>query len=137
MKDRSEYVAANAAAALWRIARHPAALPALEAVLKSDDSMARISAVKALAEIGPEAVAVVPALRTSVRDRDADVRREARAALPRITGLPLSEAELPGATRVDEKKVSARTLRNQLLRRQQFGVGNPQGEVGRVAIALL
>ena len=54
LKDRSEYVAANAAAALWRIARHPAALPALEAALKSDDSMARISAVKALAENGPE-----------------------------------------------------------------------------------
>jgi HEAT repeat protein len=69
------------ALALWRIARHPAAVPALTACLKDSEASRRWEAAHALGAIGADARATVPALAELLKDEKDSVRGSAALAL--------------------------------------------------------
>jgi HEAT repeat protein len=63
------YIRATAAEALWRIDRHPAAIPELVKHLQDPQSTDRGEAAEALGRIGPDAKVAVPALLAALKDR--------------------------------------------------------------------
>jgi HEAT repeat protein len=73
----------EAAAALGKIG-DPAAIPALEGLLRDSYVSVRVRAARALGEIGDRRA--VPALTAALEDRSEGVRAAARAALERLTG---------------------------------------------------
>jgi HEAT repeat protein len=60
------------------------AVPALAEALKDSSANVRLTAVKALAQIGPEARSAVPALKKALTDSDQGVRLAAADALQAI-----------------------------------------------------
>jgi HEAT repeat protein len=94
LKDAQLEVRVRAAEALWRIKKHPSAIPTLIEILKSKNpSWEREPAIKALGAIGPEAKDAVPALvRAFTVDHD-DARVEICHALGNIG--PESRAAVP------------------------------------------
>jgi hypothetical protein len=80
IRDKDGEFRIVAAAALWRIARHPAAINALEKAL--GDSGTVSAAISDLADIGAEAQQAVPALRAIYNStKDPHLRLEAAEAL--------------------------------------------------------
>jgi HEAT repeat protein len=73
-----------AAQALWRINKHPAAVPALTPELAEPEAGRRMAAAEALGRIGKEAKAAVPALIGALGDEKDYVRRAAAEALGAI-----------------------------------------------------
>jgi HEAT repeat protein len=71
----------QAALALWKIARHPAALAALVAGLREGGAEEAFEAVTALSEIGSDAKPAAPALVEALAHEDPDVRRAAAEVL--------------------------------------------------------
>jgi HEAT repeat protein len=59
----------------------PSLLPALEKVLKSPNAEARVLAIEAIVDVGPDAHPAIPALVSALRDRDDGVRARAAQAL--------------------------------------------------------
>src|SRR5262249_12893030 len=82
------YIRSTAAEALWRIDRHPAAIPALVAQLQDAQCTDRGSAAIALGKIGPDARAAVPALLAALKDRQNLMPAQAAEALWRIEKHP-------------------------------------------------
>ena len=82
LRDKETIVPAFAAAALVDIGRP--AVPGLIAALKDPDTVVRLLAAETLGRIGPEAAQAADALTESTRDDNADVRKEAAAALRKI-----------------------------------------------------
>ena len=76
------------AEALWRMAKHPAAVPGLLEVLKDQNEWLRADAAAALGRIGPEAKAAVRPLADALRDEKARVRIAAAQALGAIGAGP-------------------------------------------------
>jgi HEAT repeat protein len=72
---------AEAALALWKIARHPKAIPTLEAVIRQGGAEGPYEAIMALREVGQEAMAVTDTLVATLAHRDADLRRAAAKVL--------------------------------------------------------
>ena len=62
------------------------AVPALTAALKDPDPAVRIRVAGNIAEIGPAARPAAAALRAAAKDRNANVRAAASAALKKIEG---------------------------------------------------
>jgi HEAT repeat protein len=62
------------------------AVPALAEALKDSSANVRVTAVKALAQIGPEARSAVPALKKALTDSDQGVRLASENALKAIQG---------------------------------------------------
>jgi HEAT repeat protein len=89
-------VRSQAALALWRIERHPAAIPALVTVVKEDD-FGRLNAALALGQIGPEAKLAIPALVAALDDEGRLTRVEVACALWRINKHP---AAIPALLKV-------------------------------------
>ena len=84
LDDPDPAVGANAAAALWKIDRHPKAVPALIAMLSRPLTSGPYNAAVALGEIGPDARAAVPALVGAFSHHSRDVHRSAARALGQI-----------------------------------------------------
>jgi HEAT repeat protein len=84
LDDEDPAVRVAAAAALWRIERHPRATAVLEAMLRAADVTGACQAAVALGELGSDARQAVPALVAALGRDDADTRRAAAAALGRI-----------------------------------------------------
>ena len=80
-----------AAQALWRITRDPDSVGLLQRELRDRDDSAGAAAAEALAQIGPDAIAAVPALQEALLEGQFRVRHAARTALPKITGRPLDD----------------------------------------------
>jgi HEAT repeat protein len=92
LEGEEPLVRVSAAAALWHIARHPAAVPALaRALTLNPDAEVRFRAAQALEEIGQEAKAAVPALVRALRDEA--VAYEAGRALAAIDPGAPAQAE--------------------------------------------
>jgi len=70
-----------AALALWRIAQHPEAIPALTKLVGDEDHFQRRHAIGVLGEIGPPARSAIPTLSRLVKDDSAWVRKAAAVAL--------------------------------------------------------
>src|SRR5262249_50843431 len=87
--DSSAHVRIGAAEVLWRVARHPDAVPALISLLAHEDRDTRRWAACTLGRIGPPAKAAAPALRAALHDDQEDVRDAAIEALQKM------DAELP------------------------------------------
>ena len=81
LQDEDRLYRVQAALALWRISRHPRALPTLQAALKDSDSEVAFEAVLALGEIGVDAQAAASDLVTALNHPDPDVRRAAASVL--------------------------------------------------------
>lgn len=81
MEDTSAKVRVAAAAALWKISRHPLTLPTLIAVLNDDERIVRIKALDALAEMGVAAAAAESNVAGLLRDEDNEVRAKAAYVL--------------------------------------------------------
>jgi HEAT repeat protein len=71
----------EAALALWKIARHEAALPALASLLQEQGVEGPYQAAMALGEIGPDAKPMSDALVKTLRHPEPDVRRAAAKVL--------------------------------------------------------
>lgn len=82
--DDDAVVRVNGAVALWKIQRHPRAVPTLVEMARGDDAAGAFAAVDALGHIGSESDAVLPALVQSLGHGDADVRRAAARAMGRF-----------------------------------------------------
>jgi HEAT repeat protein len=93
-EDETGQFRMDAAEALWRIDKHPAAIPALAETLRNKRLSDRILAASALGRIGSPAV---PALIKAVEDTDAYVRRAAAAALENVG--PIGRPAIPALTR--------------------------------------
>lgn len=83
LEDQDATVRANAAVALWRIAKHPRAIPTLVEMARSGQGDAAYQGVVALGQLGPQAEAAAPVLAQLLRANE-DVSRAAGAALARI-----------------------------------------------------
>ena len=79
--ERSGDVRVAAAAALWKITKHPDAVPSLLTALGDSERIVRVKALDALREIGLEAPAVGPALLPMLEESDLGLRAGAAAAL--------------------------------------------------------
>jgi HEAT repeat protein len=75
---------AAAAAALWKINRHPRALPTLLEELKKPADGSPYGAIVAAGQVGPAAKAGVPELVKALSHRELYVRRAAAVALERV-----------------------------------------------------
>jgi HEAT repeat protein len=62
------YIRATSAEALWRIDKHPTAIPALLEQLRDPQCTDRGEAAEALGRLGPDAAAAVPALLDALKD---------------------------------------------------------------------
>jgi len=82
LRDKETIVPVFAAAALANMGRP--AVPALTAALKDPDAVVRSIAAETLGRIGPEAAQAAGALTETTRDSNADVRKEAAAALQKM-----------------------------------------------------
>jgi HEAT repeat protein len=69
---------------LWRINKHPAAIPAIREALKDRERSRRMEAAEALGSIGPEARTAVPALVEALQDEYEFVRARAAQSLKKI-----------------------------------------------------
>jgi HEAT repeat protein len=74
----------NAAVALWKIDRHPKAVPALLAMLRQGDPSQTFAAADALGQMETEAAAVAPALIEALHAPVGDVRRAAARSLGQL-----------------------------------------------------
>ena len=74
----------NTAVALWKIDRHPKAVPALLEMLQSGTSPEPYLAAMALGQMQPEAAAVAPGLIAALHSSDGDVRRAAARSLGKL-----------------------------------------------------
>jgi len=108
LDDEDRGVRVNAAAALWKIARHERAIPALVAMLRSGTGTLPYKAAVALGELGPEAERAVTALIDALRHPQEDVPRAAARALGQIgpTTIPALEKALsdPSPTRANRSR---------------------------------
>ena len=94
LKDDDIQVRANAAEALWRMEQHPAAVPALIAVLQAKHPFWQYEAVvKVLGAIGLEAKAATPALIERFKDDSYGLRVEIARTLGKIG--PGAKAAVP------------------------------------------
>jgi HEAT repeat protein len=86
LRDPEPGVRAEAAFGLMGYLPPPTeAVPALLAALGQEtDKKVRVALIRTLGHVGPGARAAVPALRTAVRDPDADIRDAAASALSLI-----------------------------------------------------
>ncbi len=91
LKNDDEITCVNAAVALWKIDRHPKALPALIDMLRHGSSFQAYAAAVALGQIDQEAEKTVPALFEALHAPAADVRRAAARSLGQVgkAALPL------------------------------------------------
>lgn len=87
LKDRGRMRVA-AAEALWRINKHPAAVPALVASVQDPTDYADYIANSALRRIGAEAKAAAPALAEALKEKNVDRRVEVAMTLWRINKDP-------------------------------------------------
>jgi HEAT repeat protein len=84
--------------------------------LRSGDGAQRLHAVKALADTGAEAPAVVPALAEALKDENAFVRRDAAVALGKIG--PRAGPAVPGLLAArKEKERSVRKAAEEALKK--------------------
>ncbi len=74
----------NTAVALWKIDRHPKAVPALLEMLRNGASPEPYLAATALGQMQPEAAAVAPGLIAALHSSDGDVRRAAARSLGQL-----------------------------------------------------
>ena len=74
----------NTAVALWKIDRHPKAVPALLEMLQRGTSPEPYLAAMALGQMQPEAAAVAPGLIAALHSSDGDVRRAAARSLGKL-----------------------------------------------------
>jgi HEAT repeat protein len=81
LRDKSLSVRVAAAQALWRVSRDQEALTFLAGMLEQPDEEDRWSAAKALAAVGPDGVAAVPALRAALKKVDDPSRPQIAVAL--------------------------------------------------------
>jgi HEAT repeat protein len=84
LDDQDAAVRVSAAVALWRIQRHPKAIPALESMLRDREGSTACLAATAIGELGADALPAVPALAAALAHPDADTRRAAAFSLGRI-----------------------------------------------------
>ena len=84
LANDDEITCVNAAVALWKIDRHPKALPALLAMLRHGDSSQAYAAAVALGQMQQEAEKTAPALIEALRAPTADVRRAAARSLGQL-----------------------------------------------------
>jgi len=98
LNDEETAVRVSAAVALWRIQRHPRAIPAVEALLRDANGSTAYRAAEALGELGPEAEPAVPSLVAALAHRDEDTRRAAAQSLGRIgaAAIPALRTVLDG-----------------------------------------
>jgi len=93
LNNEDEISRVNAAVALWKVDRHPAAMPALLEMLRHGDTSQSYAVAVALGQMENEAETVAPALIEAFHSPSADVRRAAarslgqlgKAAFPAIT----------------------------------------------------
>ena len=89
----------SAAVALWKIDRHPKAVPALLEMLRHGGPSQSYAAAAALGQMGPEAEAVAPALIEALHAPAGDVRRAAARSLGQ-----LGKAAYPALSKADALK---------------------------------
>lgn len=86
----------HAAGAIWRIEKHPLALPTLTSALSDKDKWVRRDAANTLGEIGPDAVSVVPALvKVFKEDKEELVRESTGESLKKIDPEAAKKAGVP------------------------------------------
>jgi hypothetical protein len=84
LKNDDEITCVNAAVALWKIDRHPQAVPALVEMLRHGNSSQAYAAAAALGQMEKAADAVAPALIEALHAPVADVRRAAARSLGQL-----------------------------------------------------
>ena len=84
LQAEDDQLRVEAALALWRVRGEGAAIAALEQLVSTGHDPAAFEACLALAEIGPDACASIPALLAALAGTDVDVRRAAAQALGAI-----------------------------------------------------
>jgi len=82
--DEDPIVRVNAAESLWKIDRHPKALPALAEMIRHGKAPLPYEATVALGRMGPEADAAIPTLIMALDHPSSDVRRAGAQALGRM-----------------------------------------------------
>jgi HEAT repeat protein len=97
-RDEDPMVRLNVAVALWKIQRHPKALPALLAMLRQGRDPLPYQTAVVLGSLGADAEEVTPALVEALANSDADVRRAAARSLGQIgpAALPALKKVLAG-----------------------------------------
>jgi HEAT repeat protein len=121
LKDTDSEIVRGAALALGNMggSEADAAVPVLRQELKSPDTLARIQASAALANIGKGAAQAVPDLVQALEDKEAGVRRSAALALSRIgkdaaAAVPALARHLrPEELNVEVRKFAAEALAQQ------------------------
>ena len=93
LNNEDEITRVNAAVALWKIDRHPKAVPALLEMLRHGDPSQAYPAAVALGQMEQEAETVAPALIEALHAPVADVRRAAARSLGPVGQGGLSGAE--------------------------------------------
>jgi HEAT repeat protein len=84
LESKNGATRAHAAAALWKISRHPRALPALLDELRNPVDGSRYAAIVAVGQIGPPAKSGVPDLLKALSARELYVRQAAAQSLARV-----------------------------------------------------
>ena len=84
LNNDDEITRVNAAVALWKIDRHPKAVPALLELLRQGNSSQAYAAAVALGDMGQEAKTIAPALIEALHSPSADVRRAASRSLGQL-----------------------------------------------------
>jgi HEAT repeat protein len=84
LEDKDAIVRVRAAAALWKIEKHPKAVPALLEILRKGEAPAPYYAAMVLGQLGADPETVAPALVEAFHHTDADVRRAATRSLGQI-----------------------------------------------------
>ena len=84
LNNDDEITRVNAAVALWKIDRHPKALPALLEMLRHGNSSQAYPAAVALGQMEKEADKIAPALIEALHAPSADVRRAAARSLGQL-----------------------------------------------------
>src|SRR5262249_26986120 len=88
LKKTTPYIRSTAAESLWRIEKHPAAIPALLDQLRDPNSGDRGCAAYSLGRIGRDAKIAVPALVKALKDKQNLTPVQAAEALWRIEKHP-------------------------------------------------
>jgi HEAT repeat protein len=99
LESKEGEVRANAAGALWKINRHPRAIPALLEELKNPVDGNPFYAIITAGRIGPAAKAGVPDLIKALSHRKLYVREEAARALEKVDPSAIPTAPSAGAIR--------------------------------------
>jgi len=84
LNNEDDITRINAAVALWKIGRHPKAVPALLEMLRGGDPSQAYAAAVALGQMEKEAETVAPALIGALHAFSADVRRAAARSLGQL-----------------------------------------------------